>query len=591
MKHTTKFAALSMTAIMTANLLPMSIPASAADKTTLSDIKGAWCEEYVNDLVGRGIVGGYADGTYKASTPVTRGAIAKMALLSMQNAGSRIKTYTQNDPFTDMKGNWAEEYVVPLTQLNIVLPKEYQNKFSASTPMTRLETAKLLVRVYLHAHPQEALPKNVKLDFTDADQISEEDASYVAFAVEKGMITGYEDGSFKPNANINRGTAAAMMSRFLGKVGTIDDIVMGVGGSNRTDGEINQEGVTAPEIENVEWVVKPSLKIPAKTLDSVRWGKTSVDGMTKYTVDEDPGVFNYVDKNGKTYRFTGFSYVGDFVNGVASAEDSTTKLCGFIDVNGKWVVEPKYYNTKDFSWYYLKDGTSGYYAMVQLDENDNWERAIDETMQLSSTFRFSLVDREKTSGRSATDPTLVNGYKVLSDKPTTGNLWVISAMKGDGGLRQPYYGICDNNGKIIVTPKAATTSYGNDLHTAYYSGDVYDDCIVMTQQVSVQSDVVSDIYDGQTGKLIYTFADTQRAAEYYNIDYRGIRDYGQGLFTTVTKPIEYTSENSSSFARIGYMNKYGNMVIPSIFEDAEPFSNGFAWVKYNGAWGMIRLPE
>ena len=89
----------------------------------------------------------------------------------MQNAGSSIKTFTSNDPFTDMKGNWAEQYVVPLEQVSVIVPSEYNNKFSASTPMTRLETAKMLVRVYLHAHPEASLNKNAKLSFTDASEI------------------------------------------------------------------------------------------------------------------------------------------------------------------------------------------------------------------------------------------------------------------------------------------------------------------------------------------------------------------------------------------------------------------------------------
>lgn len=107
-----------------AMMLSMTTFASA---TSLSDVKGSWCEKYVSDLVGRGIVSGYSDGTYKAGTPVTRGAIAKMVFMSMQNAGSTIKGYTKNNPFKDMKGNWAESYVVPLTQIGVIVPSEYDS--------------------------------------------------------------------------------------------------------------------------------------------------------------------------------------------------------------------------------------------------------------------------------------------------------------------------------------------------------------------------------------------------------------------------------------------------------------------------------
>lgn len=565
-------------------VVPMTMTATAAE-TNLTDIQGAWCEEYVNDLVGRGIVGGYADGTYKASTPVTRGAIAKMVFLSMQNAGSSIKTFTSNDPFTDMKGNWAEQYVVPLEQVSVIVPSEYNNKFSASTPMTRLETAKMLVRVYLHAHPEESLNKNAKLSFTDASEISAADAPYVAFAVEKGMITGYEDGSFKPSASINRGTAAAMMSRFLGKVGTIEDTVMGEGGSNRSDGTVNQDGVPAPQIENVEWVIKPVVKIDYKGTAKERFSEVSPDGMSCYWTNDSNQNPVFIDKNGKTYQYTNVSNVGNFVNGVAPAMDPKTKKCGYIDVSGKWVENPKWDGCKDFRKIYLTDGSVRFYGLVK--QNRSWY-AIDEKYQVLESNIIPNTDREKTYGKEYSKPSLANGYEVFSFEPTKDGLWSISAMKGEEPFRQPYYGICDSNGKILVAPKAATTSYGNDIHTAYYDQEVYDDCIVLTQQVSVQSDALCDIYDGKTGELIYTYAATEAAANHFGVDYRGVNDYGQGLFTTVTTPVDGDSGIS---VPVGYMDKYGNMKIPAVFEDATPFSNGYAWVKYNGAWGMIKLPE
>lgn len=87
---------------------------------SMKDIAGSWCEEYVMDLVDRGIASGYADGTYRPGTPVTRGAIAKMTMLAMQDAGSMIQESTEDDPFPDMAGNWAEVYAVPLAQAGIL---------------------------------------------------------------------------------------------------------------------------------------------------------------------------------------------------------------------------------------------------------------------------------------------------------------------------------------------------------------------------------------------------------------------------------------------------------------------------------------
>ena len=559
---------------------------AAAAPVSLSDVKGSWCEEYVNDLLEKGIVSGYADGTYKAGTPVTRGAISKMVFLAMQDAGSTIKEFTSNDPFTDMKGNWAESYVVPLAQIGVIVPSEYNNRFSAGTAMSRLETAKMLVRVYLHAHADESLPASVSLDFTDASQISKEDAPYVAFAVEKGIINGYEDGSFKPSNSINRGTAAAMISRFLDGVGTITDTVMGGESDNRQDGKVDQSTAAAPEIKNVEWVIKPSIKIDYQGTYKDYWSEVSPDGMAYYYTSDAHTDQTIVDLNGNTYHYPGIDVRGDFVNGMAPACDLATGKYGYIDVSGNWVVKPIYDGADSFFLVYLTDGTSQYYGFVQ--KNDSWY-AINENFEVLSSDVIPNTDREKTYGPEYEEPQLSSDCEVF-DGPTDDGLFVISAMRGNGGLRKPYYGICDKNGKVLVAPEAATTSYGNAIHTAYDLSKVYDDCILLEQLVSVRYDVLYDIYDGKTGKLIYSCANSQEAADELNVDYRGLSlaDYGQGLFVAATEP---AAEDSRVSSPVGYMNKYGEMVIPAVFEKAMPFANGYAWVEYDGLWGLIKLPQ
>lgn len=559
--------------------------ASAAE---LKDVSGSWCEEYVTDLVDRGIVSGYSDGTYRAGTPVTRGAIAKMVFVSMQDAGSTIQEFTSNDPFTDMKDNLFEKYVVPLTQIGVIVPSEYNNKYSAGTAMSRLDTAKMLVRVYLHAHPDESLPENAVLDFTDASQISEANAPYVAFAVEKGIINGYSDGSFKPSNSINRGTAAAMISRFLDQVGTISDTIMGEAGDNRQDSQVNQGNAAAPVVQNVEWVIKPSIK-GASTAGATKFSPVSEDGMSSYWTKRDMTDQTFVDLQGNTYHYSNVVDVGNFVDGMAPAKDIASGKYGYINVAGDWVIQPQYFDARDFVKVYFKDGTNEYYALVTTVDGED-KNINASTKKIDEDYDFSTIDLEKTHGPQYDDPNLSNGYEVDGNGYTTGGLFAIDARLG--GLSMRYFGICDSNGKIIVRPEAATTSsMGMKIHTAYDSAHTYDDCIVLEQRVSMNYDVVNDIYDGDTGKLIYTFASSKAAAEAYDIDYRGVdnNEYGQGLFVTSTEPP--ANDDGHTKQPVGYMDKYGNMVIPAVFEEATAFSNGFAWVKYNGRWGVIRLPQ
>ena len=84
--------------------------------------------------------------------------------------------------------------------------------------MTREEATAMFARL-LKDYPRERRSYNIP--FND---VAESDWSQqaIGFMLEKGMIKGYEDGSFKPKAAISRAEFAAMVARF-------DKLVAGTG--------------------------------------------------------------------------------------------------------------------------------------------------------------------------------------------------------------------------------------------------------------------------------------------------------------------------------------------------------------------------
>ena len=587
-----------ITMALALSMILAMVPAQAASLP--GDVAGSWCKDYVSNLMDKGIVGGYSDGTYRPTAPVSRGAIAKMAFLTMQAAGSSLKESTENDPFSDMKGNWAEGYAAILANTGNLLPSEFGYKYESSKDMTRLETAKLLTRIYIYAHPDVKLDSSAKLDFSDTTDLSASDASLVAKAVELGIINGYKDGTFKPNASINRGTAAAMISRFLGTVGTISDPAQFVNSSGG-NGSISTDTTGAPEIQGVEWVIKPSIKIDYKgTAINSQFSKFSRDGVASYSVkDNDPNPV-FVDVKGKTYQYadTRVNYLEGFRFGYAAAEKISTGKYGIIDMSGRWIVAPEYDKSSGLTYRCYNDGRKILVCSVWSGEN---EIVLDENFNPIHDFYDTVgnIDWDVTdaanSERSYIDFT-VDG-ETDSGMPTNGGLLAYSKLLGNGGFRRPYYGICDKNGRVILRPTPLTDYYGSDpLHGSYDTRDVCDDCIVMDHQVSIVGDWIHDIYDGTSGKLLFTYGNTKKISDLYGVSFRGIGNaltaYGQGLFVASTEEnsAEYNNTGKGQSAKVGFMDKYGNMVIPAIFDRAEAFSNDYAWVEYNGLWGVIKLP-
>ena len=169
---------------------------------------------------------------------------------------------------------------------------------------------------------------------------------------------------------------------------------------------------------------------------------------------------------------------------------------------------------------------------------------------------------------------------------TKGGLFVYAKRLGSDVFDADYKGICDQNGRIIVkaTPKVSSWGEGEAIHGCYDTATAYDDCIVMIHQISVGGAFMDDIYDGKTGKLTGSYMQMKSAAEKYGVPYRVTGGaFSQGLCAAALE--------ESSSAKYGYMDKTCEMVIPPVFDRVASFSNGYAWVKYNGLWGVIKLPQ
>ena len=116
----------------------------APGESSFSDVRaGVWYAEAVNALASAGIVAGYADGSFRPKTPITR---AQLAAILAKVSG---ETAAEAASFPDVAGHWAAEAI--------------------------------------------------------------------ALAQEKGWVTGYTDGTFRPNRSVTRAEAVTMLNRFLGR--------------------------------------------------------------------------------------------------------------------------------------------------------------------------------------------------------------------------------------------------------------------------------------------------------------------------------------------------------------------------------------
>ncbi|QKS46422.1 glycosyl hydrolase 53 family protein [Paenibacillus cellulosilyticus] len=153
-------------------------------------------------------VNGYPDGTFRPSQAVTRAEMASILSRVASEQGS-------SDPvsFTDSASfGWAADAIATASTWGLMTGYE-DGSFQPTKSITRAEMATIVARWL-------GLKGDTSAAFTDtADHWS---ASYIALVADAGIMTGYSDGSFKPDQYLSRAEAVTIINRILGLELTAD---------------------------------------------------------------------------------------------------------------------------------------------------------------------------------------------------------------------------------------------------------------------------------------------------------------------------------------------------------------------------------
>ena len=185
-------------------------PTSTAHKFT--DIDGYWAATYVDFLYSTGITTGYEDGTFRPNQNITR---AQFSAMLFRYLGLNESDYASVQlPFADNSS--IPSYAVPAVKalyskgiINGSTGADGKLYFNPNASLTRAQAATMIGRT------QEKGYATTALTFSDAASIPSYATYYIQTMVAQGVISGYSDGTFLPNASITRGQMAKSLYNLL----------------------------------------------------------------------------------------------------------------------------------------------------------------------------------------------------------------------------------------------------------------------------------------------------------------------------------------------------------------------------------------
>ena len=188
-----------------------------------SDIDNSGYREGIEKAAAKGIINGYADGTFKPNAQVTR---AQFITMLYRVAGSPEVEIPEGKTeielgFTDAD-TISDEYKMAVAWgvQNGIIKGYEDDTFRPNQAISRAQMATMLYRYLTLEDVWGAAPDELKkaYDFTDKDDIAAPFVEAVNYMANMEFIKGFGDGHFGPNETVTRGQAATVFARIFDAV-------------------------------------------------------------------------------------------------------------------------------------------------------------------------------------------------------------------------------------------------------------------------------------------------------------------------------------------------------------------------------------
>ena len=189
----------------------VEIPASGAERR-FSDTAEYWGADYCDFLYNNGISGGYDDGTFRPDGLLTRLDFSVMLYNALKLDPAKYAEVAL--PFADL--DQIPEQALPAVRalyregvVTGTAGKDGKLFFNPAGSLTRAQASAMIGR------SQEKGYALAELTFADAAQIPGYASFYIRTMVSQGILSGYDDGTFRPQASITRGQMAKILYTML----------------------------------------------------------------------------------------------------------------------------------------------------------------------------------------------------------------------------------------------------------------------------------------------------------------------------------------------------------------------------------------
>lgn len=313
---------------------------SSALAAGYSDVSNtAWYYDYVNRISELKAFSGYEDGTFRPENEITQEEFLKTVVCLVGGELTDDNMAATKNPWGDTWDAWAVPYLDKACELGLVTAEDTMFRYVA-IPCSRAEMAKLITRAVDYMGEDAVKDTSTYVSkMKDYDRIKEDYRPYVLQAYAKGIISGYEDGSFKPDGYLTRAEASSVLVRLVDKDARVTETTSGSSsGGHSSTGEKTYDFYG----RQVTWTEPLRTDVPEQyqvSLADLMLPQSSIDENITLGVGLDKQALSY----SKALMFE------DLVLQSITYDGDTVKLTipDYLPQNQAWSVSVSYWNISE----------------------------------------------------------------------------------------------------------------------------------------------------------------------------------------------------------------------------------------------------
>ena len=193
---------------------------SAAMAASYTDVpENAWYTGYVNKISELKGFAGYEDNTFRPDNQITQEEFVK-TVVALTVGEQPEATGENTEPKRSWKNcwdSWAQPYLNKAMEMGLITEEDTDFRYNG-LPCTRGNMAKIATRAFEYLKEEDiADTSTYATKLKDYSDNPDKFKKYVLQAYGKGIISGYEDGTFRSDGILTRAEASSVLVRLIDK--------------------------------------------------------------------------------------------------------------------------------------------------------------------------------------------------------------------------------------------------------------------------------------------------------------------------------------------------------------------------------------